>query len=103
MLGGTHMMTIRAEIIGGDIPLPRGWVEVDPFDYEYTGEDPDGEITAFLEDVANETVEFGWPADVDSDGQEYSPRFKLLGIRQNLQQFDEIWYVELPDDFKVEY
>jgi len=92
-------MTIRAEIIGGDIPVTQGWVEVDPFDYEYTGKDPSGEITAYLDGIANGTVEFRWPEEDDVHSGEYPPDLKIIEIQHTLQQFDEIWFVELPTDF----
>jgi hypothetical protein len=93
-------MTIRAEIIGGDIPVTQGWVEVDPFDYEYTGKDPSGEITAYLDGIANGTVEFRWPEDFETDREDYPPELKLIKIMHKLQYFDDIWFVELPEDFE---
>jgi len=94
-------MTIRAEIIGGEVPLPQGWVEVDPFDYEYTGEDPDGKITAYLEGIADGSVEFDWPQEDDVHTGEYAPDLKIINIQHTLQGFDEVWYVELPVDFET--
>lgn len=94
-------MTIRAEIIGDDF-APAGWVEVDPFDYSYTGADPDGEVEAYLAGVADGSVVFNWPAEDDVNGDdEYPPDLKLLALKARLDGFAPIWYVDLPGDFET--
>lgn len=92
-------MTIRVEIIPDDIGFSVGWVEVGPYDYEYNGADPDGEIEQYLSDVGDGTISYDWPEDYDSEGLEYPPEFEILHIKHRLEKFDEIWYIEFPDDF----
>ena len=94
-------MTIRAEIIGDEPPRPEGWVQVDPFDYDYTGPDPTGEIEAYLNGISAGEVEFSWPVEDDVHEGEYPPDLKIIEIRQTLHGFDEIWVVSLPEDFEI--
>lgn len=94
-------MTIRAEIIGSDF-APAGWVEVDPFDYNYTGADPDGTVEAYLSDVQTGVRDFDWPEedDVHDDStDDYPPDLKLVALSKTMRGFAPIWYVDLPDDF----
>lgn len=94
-------MTIRAEIIGSDC-APAGWVEVDPFDYHYTGADPDGAVETYLSDVQDGTRTFDWPEEDDEHyGTEYAPDLKLLTLANDLRWLDPIWYVDLPADFET--
>lgn len=97
---GEHLVTIRAKIIGGEIPVPRGWVEVGPFNYKYDGKDPDGKITAYLDGIADGSVTFDWPEEDDVHTGDYAPDLKIITIKHTLEHFDDIWYVELPSDFE---
>lgn len=94
-------MTIRARIIGDEEWVSQGWVEVDPFDYQYDGPDPDGEIESYLSDVADGTVEYGWPQEYEGDDADYPPDLKMIAIKEALQDFEPIWFVDLPDDFET--
>lgn len=92
-------MTIKAQIYcfpEGDC----GWVQVDPFDYEYTGPDPDGEVEAYLEGIATGEVEFYYGVEEEPDEPEYPPALKLMEIKTVLPSNDGVWYIELPDDFE---
>lgn len=94
-------MTIRATIIGSDF-APAGWVEVDPFDYTYTGADPDGTVEAYLSGFKDGTHDLDWPEedDVHDDAtEEYPPDLKLVALSKTMSEFDPIWYVDLPSDF----
>ena len=81
---------------------PSGWFEVDPFDYEYDGIDPDGEVVGFLDDVADGTWEFDTPHDSIGDVEypdQAPPAYKVVVISQMLESFDSIWFVDWPDDY----
>jgi hypothetical protein len=93
-------MTLRGLIIGNDSSGVEGWVEVDPFDFKYTGPDPDGEIKSYLNHIADGTIEYGWPADGGDYSKEYPSDLKLINIKETLEWFDEVWYVDLPDDLE---
>lgn len=94
-------MTIRADIICHDPMLPKGWVEVDPFDYAYSGPDPNGNIESYLSKVADGTHTFHWPTEDDAHTSDYPPGLILIALKSHLQGFDPVWYVDLPDDFEV--
>lgn len=87
-------MTIHAEIIGSESKSVVGWVEVDPFNFSYSGPDPDGEINAYLTAIATGNLEFYWR----QDGEAHD--LDLLQVKKNLEGYDPIWFVELPPDFE---
>lgn len=77
-----------------------GWIQVDPFDYEYTGPDPDGEVEAYLNGVATGEIKFHHGMEIDYDDSEYPPELKLMEIKNVLPSREGIWFIELPDDFE---
>lgn len=94
-------MTLHADIIGSDF-APAGWVETDPFDYNYTGPDPDGRVEAYLSGIDDGTIKFYWPQENDKDDStEYPPDLTLLRITKRLDGFDSIWYTDLASDFET--
>lgn len=91
-------MTTRIKIVGSNWDY-AGWVEIDPFDYNYMGEDPDGEIENYLSRVKSGDITYGWPNDYATD-EDYPSKLKIMSIKQRLEGFDEIWKLKFPDDFE---
>lgn len=79
-----------------------GWVETDPFAYDYSGPDPDNEIVPFLDDVDAGRVEFMNSTEnprEDIEGDDQLPALKLLSIGHHIQVMNGIAFVLYHDDF----
>lgn len=89
-------MSYRTEIVGRDFEI-KGWFEVDPFDYSYSGDSTD--VYEFLDGLKNGTVGYTWGADVGSDEfGEYPPEYTLKMVINRMNKFDSIWFVSPPDN-----
>lgn len=55
-------------ILDADKVKKVGWVQVDPFDYEFTGDDPNGVIVDYLDSIDSGNYQFDWSAELIPDG-----------------------------------
>ena len=93
---------MRLEIMG-ESPLGANYGYVDistrPLDWEYTGPDEGGKITAYLQEVeAGDYYRYD-PELEDIGGEPMRDQLYLIQVGAHLESFEEIFAVIYPDDW----
>lgn len=92
-------MTVRIAIIGQSLEF-IGHVQVNPFDYEYTGDDD--KVRKYLEELNQADDPFPSPIDIPPIPDDPSPseKNKVDLLYGRMTSFDSIFDVLLPDEYE---